>query len=413
MARLIHRLTERSLRALIDRARKNGKRGTHRDGGSGLIFNTYPSGSANWTVDYRNGPKRHNVGLGGFPRVTLKIARERADALKRQLKLDGVDPLASRAEQKARRIACPTFAAAAQRYIEAHKAGWKSPKHSAQWGATLSTYAYPKFGDLPVNAVETAHVLAAIEPIWSTKPETASRLRGRIESILDYANAHKWRHGENPAAWRGHLSLTLPARSKVRKVEHHAALPWRETAAFMSALRSQAGVGPLALQFAILTAARSGEVRGMTWGEVDFDHAVWIVPAARMKAHREHRVPLTEPAIAILRQMVSGRAPGELVFPGQRPGRPLSDMSLTAVLKRMRRGGLTAHGFRSTFRDWAAETTAYSNELLEMALAHAVSSKVEAAYRRGDMFDRRRRLMSDWSSFAMGETSTKVIQLHA
>ena len=410
MARVIHRLTERSLHALIARAAETGKRGTHRDGG-GLLFNTYPARTASWSLDIRDSGKRHNVGIGGYPSVSLKAAREKADTLKGQLRWEGINPLAAKREGKARRIACPTFAAAAQRYIEAHKAAWKNPKHAAQWGATLSTYAYPKFGDLSVSAVETAHVLEALEPIWATKPETASRLRGRIESILDYAKAHKWRQGENPAAWKGHLSLTLPARSKVRKVEHHAALPWRETATFMATLRQQAGVGSLALQFAILTAGRSGEIRGMTWDEVDLDEAVWAIPAGRMKAKREHRVPLSEPALLILRQMAVGRAPGQLIFPGQRPGRSLSDMSLTAVLRRMKRGALTAHGFRSSFRDWASETTTYPNELLEMALAHVVGSKTEAAYRRGDMFERRRRLMADWADYCGGKMAGKVVAL--
>jgi len=402
MARLTHRLTKRGADAIA----KAKTPGDYRDGGSGLALQIAKGGSASWILVYRRGAGvRRKMGLGPYPTVSLEAARQKAAAA-RQLLLEGRDPLGSRADEKARRLACPTFAAAAQRYIEAHRAGWKNEKHAAQWGATLAAYAYPKFGELPVSAVETAHVLEAVEPIWATKPETASRLRGRIESVLDYAKARKWRQGENPAAWKGHLALTLPARSKVQRVEHHAALPWRETAEFMSALRQQPGVGSLALQFAILTAARSGEVRGMTWDEVDLDSDTWTIPADRMKARREHRVPLTAPALEILRQMAVGRAPGELVFPGQRPGRSLSDMSLTAVLRRMKRGDLTAHGFRSSFRDWCFESTNYPHELAEAALAHVIGGKTEQAYLRGDAFQRRRRLMRDWADHCGGTAQT-------
>jgi integrase len=276
------------------------------------------------------------------------------------------------------------------------------PKTRGSVGATIETYANPVFGDLPVGDVTTTHVLAAVEPIWLSKPETASRLRGRIERILDFAKTRGWRSGENPAAWKGHVALTLPARSKIRKVEHHAALGWREIGDFMLALRDQQGVGGRALRFAILTAARSGEVRGVQWNEIDMSAATWIVPAKRMKGGREHRIPLSEPALDVLREMSRTRLSQDLdtlVFPGRDAGRPLSDMSLTAVLRRMRRGELTAHGFRSSFRDWAAETTACPAELVEMALALAVGNKVEAAYRRGDLFEKRRRLMQDWADY--------------
>jgi integrase len=235
-----------------------------------------------------------------------------------------------------------------------------------------------------------------------TKPETASRLRGRIERILDFAKTRGWRSGENPAAWKGHLALTLPVRSKVRKVEHHAALPWREIGDFTLALKDQAGTGARALRFAVLTAARSGEVRGARWSEIEMSAATWIVPAERMKGDREHRIPLSEPALDVLKEMAQARVSsdlGALVFPGRDAGRPLSDMSLTAVLRRMKRGDLTAHGFRSTFRDWVAEATAYPAELAEMALSHAVGNKVEAAYRRGDLFEKRRRLMDEWADY--------------
>jgi integrase len=273
--------------------------------------------------------------------------------------------------------------------------------HRAQWRSTLETYAYPVFGDRPVTEIGVGDVMRVLEPIWREKAETASRLRGRIESVLDYATARGWRTGDNPARWRGHLQNLLPARGKIARVNHHAALPWRDMAAFMTELRQQEGVGATALQFAILTAARTGEVIGARWSEIGVTEAVWTVPAERMKAHRLHRVPLTAPALAVLQRMEPGRpVDGDgYVFPGGRRGQPLSNMSLAAVLKRMRRSDLTVHGFRSTFRDWAAEATHYPREVAEAALAHTLRDKVEAAYRRGDLFDKRRRLMDEWASY--------------
>jgi integrase len=392
---------------------RTAKPGRYCDG-DGLYLLVKKSGARFWVFRYKvNGSKLREAGLGrageGRNSVRLVEARDKASALFRQVK-NGVDPLAARhaavaaakaaaQDEVVRRV---TFREAAQRFIDGHTPSWRNPKHVAQWGATIDTYANPVFGDLPVGDIATAHVLAAVEPIWLTKPETASRLRGRIERILDFAKTRGWRAGENPAAWKGHLALTLPARSKVRKIEHHAALPWREIGDFMLSLKGQSGVGARALRFAILTAARSGEVRGARWSEIDTSAATWVVPAERMKGGREHRIPLSEPALDILCEMAQARVSSEvdaLVFPGRDAGRPLSDMSLTAVLRRMGRGELTAHGFRSSFRDWAAETTAYPAELVEMALAHAVGSKVEAAYRRGDLFEKRRRLMDDWASF--------------
>lgn len=286
-------------------------------------------------------------------------------------------------------------------YIAANEAGWRNAKHRAQWVATLEAYAYPHMGDLPAGAVETAHVMAALEPIWREKPETASRLRGRIEAVLDYAKARGWREGENPARWRGHVANMLPARGKVAKVKHHAALPWREIGGFMATLRAGSGLAARALELAILTAARSGEVLNARWSEIDLEEAVWTVPAERMKAGREHRVPLSAPAVALLRELLPLRDAerGDWVFPGARPGRPLSNMALEMLLRRMKRSDLTAHGFRSTFRDWCAEQTAFDRDTAEMALAHVVRDKVEAAYRRGDVFEKRRRLMDEWAAF--------------
>jgi integrase len=392
---------------------RTAKPGRYCDG-DGLYLLVKKSGARFWVYRYRlRGEKMREAGLGrageGRNCVRLSEAREKASVLFRQVK-SGIDPLvvrdaalaAAKAAAQGAAVKGVTFREAARRYIDGHSAAWRNPKHAAQWVSTIETYANPVYGDLAVADVATAHVLAALEPIWLTKPETASRVRGRIETILDFAKTRGWRSGENPAAWKGHLALTLPARSKVAKVEHHAALPWREIGDFMLALRNQAGIGARALRFAILTAARSGEVRGARWREIDFSMATWTVPADRMKGAREHRVPLSEPALEILREMSKVRTsndPDAFGFPGREAGRPLSDMSLTAVLRRMKLGDLTAHGFRSAFRDWAAETTAYPAELVEMALAHAVGNKVEAAYRRGDLFEKRRRLMDDWAVF--------------
>ena len=406
---------------------RSAKPGRYCDG-DGLYLLVKKSGARFWVFRYRvNGSKVREAGLGrageGRNCVRLAEAREKASGLFRQVKR-GVDPLALRdaaaaaaeaaaQDAAARRV---TFRDAARRYIDGHAATWRNPKHAAQWASTIDTYANPVFGDLAIADVNTAHVLAALEPIWLTKPETASRLRGRIERTLDFAKTRGWRSGENPAAWKGHLSLTLPSRSKVRKVQHHAALPWREIGDFMRALKDQAGTGALGLRFAILTVARSGEVRGARRSEIDMPTATWIVPANRMKSGREHRVPLSEPALEILRQMATVQrtdSADALVFPGQDVTRPLSDMTLTAVLRRMGRPDFTAHGFRSSFRDWAAETTAYPAELVEMALAHSVGNKVEAAYRRGDLFEKRRRLMEDWADFcarpSLSENSKVVV----
>jgi integrase len=392
---------------------RSAKPGRHCDG-DGLYLLVKKSGARFWIFRYRlHSAKMREAGLGrageGRNCVRLSEAREKASVLFRQVRA-GIDPLAARDAARASAKAAVqdaavkgvTFREAARRYIDGHSAAWRNAKHAAQWASTIDSYVNPVFGQIPVANVATSHVLAALEPIWLKKPETASRLRGRIETILDFAKTRGWRSGENPAAWKGHLALTLPARSKVAKVEHHAALPWREIGDFMDALRNQAGIGARALRFDILTAARSGEVRGARWREIELSTAMWVIPADRMKGGREHRIPLSEPALEILREMATARMsddPNALVFPGRDAPRPLSDMSLTAVLRRMKRSDLTAHGFRSAFRDWAAETTAYPGELVEMALAHAVSNKVEAAYRRGDLFEKRRRLMLDWAVF--------------
>ena len=351
---------------------------------------------------------RRDIGLGSYPEVSLAEAREKARELRKQVR-DGIDPIEERKVTKVRAALeaakSKTFEECANAYIEANRAGWKNEKHVQQWQNTLATYAFPKIGQLPVAAIDTGLVLNVLQQetgedkaqLWHAKTETASRLRGRLESILDWAAFRGYREGENPARWKGHLEHELPARSKVQKIEHHAALPYAELGAFMVELRKREGLSARALEFAILTAARSGEVRGATWAEIDLDAKTWTIPASRMKAEKEHEVPLSDAAVKLLKALprIVGN---EYVFPAPRGGQ-LSDMSLTAVLKRMERGGLTQHGFRSTFRDWAGETTAYPREVCEHALAHKLADGVEAAYQRGDLLAKRARLMADWARY--------------
>lgn len=377
--------------------------GLHAVGGvAGLHLQVLPSGGKSWLLRIVIGGKRREVGLGGFPDVPLALAREKAREVRETVQ-QGRDPIAERAAARsaltAQRGAEITFDECAEKFIAAKSAEWRSAKHAAQWTATLTTYASPVLGTMQVRDIELAHIVKVLEKddFWTAKTETASRVRGRIESVLDWATVRGYRKGENPARWKGHLDKVLPAPKKVAKVEHHAALPVDAIGAFMRDLRQREGIAARALEVLILTATRSGELRGMTWAEVNLDEAVWIVPAARMKAKREHRVPLSVRVIEVLRGLPV--VAGGLVFPGMREGSPLSDMTLTAVLRRMGRGDLTAHGFRSTFRDWAAERTNYPRDVAEMALAHTIGDKVEAAYRRGDLFDKRTRMMEDWARF--------------
>jgi integrase len=398
------------------------KPGVYGDG-EGLYLNVGPTGGKSWLFRYMLNGKAREMGLGPLGTIGLAEARERAREA-RKLKLDGIDPLEARDAEKKRRAEeaarAVTFRQAAEGYIADNRAAWRNDKHAWQWTQTLGARVYPVIGDLPVSAVETGHVTKILRPIWTTKAETAARVRGRIETVLDYAAVHHWRSGPNPARWKGHLDKVLPARSKVAKVEHHAALPWRAIGAFMAELDRQEGIAALALKFAILTACRTGEVIGATWGEIDLDRALWTVPASRMKAGKEHRIPLADAAVGVLRQAAASRRsdqPDALVFPGGRNGKgtgPLSNMGMMMLLRRMGRGDLTVHGFRSTFRDWCAEATGYPRELAEAALAHTLESKVEAAYQRGDLLDKRRRLMADWAKFCgrpMADESADVVPL--
>ena len=376
--------------------------------GHGLWLRVIPVGRRWWFLRYRFRGRDRELGLGSADEVGLKEARQSAARARRQIR-EGLDPIERRRKERAKSSA-PTFAECAERFISANQATWRNAKHCAQWRSTLETYAYPVLGEKPVDAVDDADVQAVLTPLWTLKPQTASRLRGRIERVLDSARVRGDRQGENPARWRGHLAELLPKPSEVRAVRHFAALPWREVPAFMNALRAREGITARTLEFAVLTTARPGEVRWMRWNEVDGD--VWTVPAEKMKAQREHRVPLSPRALAILNELprLDG---GEFVFPGMRAGRPLSDMSLTAVLRRMGREVLTAHGFRSTFRDWCAETTNFPREVCEQALAHTLASKVEAAYRRGDLFEKRRQLMTAWARYCEQPAQGKVVEFRA
>jgi integrase len=308
-----------------------------------------------------------------------------------------------------------TFRHCAEAYIASHEAGWRNEKHAAQWSATLATYAEPIIGGLSVQSIDTAEVMRVLEPMWAKKSETASRLRGRVEAVLDWAKVRGYRQGENPARWRGHLDKLLPARSKVRKVKHHAALPYDELPEFITALREQEGDAARGLEFTVLTAARTGETLGATWGEIDLAQKVWIIPGERMKAGKEHRVPLSARAIEILKGVNPERAsPDVTLFQGGKAGKPLSSIAMGRTLRRMHRGDLTVHGFRSSFRDWAAEWTNFPSEVAEMALARSLGDKVEAAYRRGDLFERRRRMMDDWAKHCAGRvraSTAKVVSI--
>ena len=381
---------------------KNAKPGRHADGG-GLHLLVKDTGARSWVYRFMLNGKSRDIGLGpaGEDGVTLAKARDARDALRLRVKA-GIDPLEERereaaaalAAAQAAEIARISFKAVAEAYIGTNEGSWRNDKHRQQWKNTLATYVYPVVGELPVAEVGTAHVLKILEPIWKAKPETASRVRGRIETILDAAKARGYRDGENPARWRGHIAQILPARSKLTR-GHHKAMPYEVIPAFTADLQKRKAVAALALEFTILTAARTGEVIGAKWDEVDFEKAVWTIPASRMKAGKEHRVPLSPRAVAILKQTKELRK--EWLFPAVRGGK-LSGMAMTMLLRRMD-VSVTVHGFRSGFRDWAAECTGYAHEVAEMALAHTIESAVERAYRRGDLFDKRRRLMDDWANY--------------
>jgi len=384
---------------------KHASEGMHLDG-AGLYLQVSKSGAKSWIFRYQLDKRRREMGLGSLSAVPAKEARRKA--LKaRALLADGIDPVENRDQlqaaasgQAARNCAkAVTFRDAADEYVKANRAAWRSAKHAQQWENTLAKYAYPLIGDIPIGEVDDVHVLRILQPIWTTKTETASRVRGRIECVLDAAKARKLREGENPARWRGHLDKLLPKPTKVARVQHHPALPYAELPSLITELREHQGISALALEFLIYTAARSGEVLRATWAELSEEDTLWSLDSDRMKAGKPHRVPLSTGAKEVLQR---ARANNDLqwIFPGQRSGNAMSDMALTMLLRRLR-PGYTVHGFRSSFRDWAAEKTEYPFEMAEMALAHTVGSKVEAAYRRGDMLERRRQMMQDWADWCL------------
>jgi integrase len=396
MAKNIQRLTA----IAVTRASKPG---LYPDG-AGLYLRVARNGSKSWAFRFTLNGKPREMGLGGLTKVGLADARKKATDVRRTLS-DGYDPVTLRQEEEARRPAAVkltaahsmTFDKCAEAYISAHEISWRNEKHRQQWRNTLTTYVSSVFGSTPIQNVDIDLVMKVIEPLWRTKTETARRVRGRIEVILDWARVRGYRTGENPARWRGNMDHLLPARSKVRPIKHHAALPYSEISAFMQDLRKIEGVSAAALEFLILTVGRTGEVIYARRPEINLKDKVWIIPAARMKSSREHRVPLSPPAIAVLKQMPESE--DGYLFPGRSSGAPLSNMALLMTLGRMNRGNITAHGFRSTFRDWAAECTNFPREVVEIALAHVIEDRTEAARRSGDLFDKRRRLMDGWARF--------------
>ena len=375
--------------------------------GRGLYLQIRSESSKSWLLKFSMLKRAREMGLGSAFDFSLADARETRDKYRKLIKV-GVDPIEHRkAEEAARAVdkaKAVTFKQAATRYIAANRSGWKNIKHASQWEATLEAYAYPVIGALPVQAIDTALMMKVLEPIWSTKPETASRVRGRVESVIGAAKARGEYQGENPATWKGHLDNLLPKTSKVRKFENHAALPYTDLPAFMMQLRAREGIAAAALEFLILTAARTGEVLGATWDELDLRKSVWTITGERMKNGREHQVPLSAPAIAVLGRMSKITNGGNYVFFGQASGRSLSNMALLVLLRRMKRDDITSHGFRSTFRDWAAER-GYQDAVAEAALAHTVPDAVVAAYRRTTFFELRKQMMDEWATFATSDPS--------
>lgn len=405
MARQANKLTALTIR-------KKLAPGLYADG-DGLYLQVSGYGTKAWIFRFMRIGRARKMGLGpvsvkaGDARITLSQARQKA-AEARGLLVDGIDPIEARKLRRARaaleEAKGTNFKTCAQQYIEDNKPAWKNKKHAAQWEATLSSHAYPTLGNLPIGGIDTELVLKVLRPIWREKPETASRVRGRIETILDWAKAHGYRDSENPARWRGHLENILPAKSKIAAVVHHKAMPYSDVPSFMAELQLNPSISARALEFTILTAARTGETLGATPEEFDLAVKVWTIPAGRMKGGAEHRVPLCARAVAIAEPLIKNGK--DVVFEGARINRPLSNMAMLQLLRGMMEGsGLTVHGFRSSFFDWGHDVTGHTKELLDIALAHKVADKVEAAYRRSDMFEKRRQLMNDWENYCFNEAT--------
>jgi integrase len=393
---------------------KTKQAGMYGDGG-GLWLQVRARHVKSWIFRYTFNGKARVMGLGSASTVSLARAREDA-AHCRLLVHEGKNPLVERDAQRAKgkRAAANsiTFKECTAGYLAAHRTAWRSEKHATQWESSVASYAYPILGPLPVADIDVGLIMRVLGPLWSRAPETASRVRGRIESVLDWATAQNYRQGDNPARWKGNIAHLLPKRSKAAPVQHHPALAYREMGQFMAELRQQSNIIAPALEFLILTATRMGETRGARWAEIDWDERLWTIPSGRTKGHREHRVPLSEAAMAVLERQRT-RAQGDFVFPGLKPGTPLSGSAMGWLMaERMNRRDITVHGFRSAFRDWAAEQTAFPREVAEMALGHAVGNQVEAAYRRGDLREKRRKLMEAWAAYCAAPVKGgKVVQM--
>lgn len=403
----------RPLSKLTDIACKAAEPGMISDGG-GLYLHVKTSGTKSWAFIWKQNvlkdgemkAKRTEIGLGPYPAISLKKARILAQEC-RELLADGRNPMNER-ESARIKAAEPTFGECADKFMESMSGTWRNEKHRGQWKATVRDYCGP-IRDKKVSEIETADVLKVLNPMWSTKHETASRLRGRIERVLDYAKVKGWRSGENPALWRGHLRNVLPARQKVQR-KHLPAMPYPEVPAFMQRVRGVEALAARALEFAILTAARSGEVLGATWSEVDLDRKVWSIPKERMKAGQAHSVPLSGRAVELL-SALKDAATGDYVFPGEKSGKPLSNMSMAMFMRRLKVTDVTVHGFRSSFRDWCGDATTFPRELAEAALAHQVGSEVERAYRRADALEKRRKLMQAWADYLSVAKSSNVVPI--
>ncbi len=387
----IHRLNPRKVATATT--------GKYEDGG-GLRLVVSNTGAKKWIFRFTIRGKRREMGLGSYPDVELGEARAKAAEFRRLAK-EGVDPIENR---RAAPEAIPTFTSCAARYVRAHRRGWKNAKHARQWVSTLKTYVRPVIGQRPVDSIQTEDVLKVLSPIWTSKTETAKRVQGRIESILDFASAHKYRNPSNPARWRGHLDKLLAKPARIKTVRHHPAMPYEELPAFLRKLSANESTSSKALQLLILTATRTSEVLKTEWSEIDFKTRIWTVPASRMKTRREHRIPLQNVALGLLEGMpkVEGNP---FVFAGARYARPLSNMALLQLMRGMgfgvdgTRGNYVPHGFRSSFRDWSGEVSSFPRDVAEMALAHTIENKVEAAYRRGDLFEKRRKMMDAWANY--------------
>lgn len=406
----------------VERLLRSGEKAMHSDG-QGLYLKVSTVGSGSWIYRFKLNGKSRDMGLGSVDDITLVQARDSASQARKIAKA-GSDPLLLRhqlsnlRDQEAE-LPSKVFREVAEDYIEAHRAGWKNAKHAQQWTNTLTTYAFPIIGNKAVNEVDTDHILQILNPIWTQKPETAARVRNRLELVLDAAKARRLRTGENPAQWRGHLDKLLPRR-RLADRGNHAALPWQQLPSFMAALKTCIDLSSIAVELTVLCALRTSEVLGGCWGEIDLADEIWTIPAARMKAGRPHRVPLSKAALATLRRL-KAKSDSALLFPGRVAGRPLSNMAMLQKIRGMDEISLkndgpgwrnetgqviTMHGFRSSFRDWAAETTSFANIVAEMALAHKISNATEAAYRRGDLLEKRKQLMEEWARYALSGCKT-------